>query len=141
MTESTHGGRREGAGYVVVLPGKRGTEGGMGEPVAEGHSGVLASPPAGVGENWCRTGLDYLLTNLILWRIFKAEQVMSKNRQTNRREPTDEELQARIDTLYDPMTFEDFEQNVADMGIEYGSHEWFVRMVFDMEYAAEYAKN
>ena len=26
MTESTHGGRREGAGYVVVLPGKRGTE-------------------------------------------------------------------------------------------------------------------
>ena len=48
MTESTHGGRREGAGYVVVLPGKRGTEGGMGEPVAEGHSGVLASPPPGL---------------------------------------------------------------------------------------------
>ena len=26
MTASTHGGRREGAGHVVVLPGKRGTE-------------------------------------------------------------------------------------------------------------------
>jgi hypothetical protein len=56
------------------------------------------------------------------------------SKRTARREPTDAELQARIDELFDPMTFESFEQNVYDMGIETGSHAWFVRMVQDMEY-------